>query len=444
MTVFHVERSVTFIHAADLHLGAPFKGLSGLSPEWADRLVESIPLTFQRIIDLALQDRVDFVIFAGDTFDDSKPSYGDYVLFANGMKQLDQAGIPVYCCAGNHDPLEQAQRHYGMMPPNVIVFPADRPSFACFKKEGRVAAVIAGRSFQSDAEPGARLVEGVTRDELIRYAKTQEPGLVLQPEPVTVGVLHTGLDIDPTRAPISRDDLLATGLDYWACGHIHVPMLHPFHDTRIAFSGSPQGRASGETGDHGVLEVTLEPGKPNDARFVPLAQVAWAKIVEDVSGCTTLDQVRDKIRSRQFAQNASLAPRDMVFGVRLVGATALHSSLTPAALEDMRAALNDEHPHFFIDAIVDQTIDLENRETLLAPGLFPATFVETVDSARRDAPSREAALASVRQAFNRLGIRPPADLESGLDGYLDEGEDDVLALLARDAAFAGKNGVSHG
>ena len=96
--------SITFIHAADLHLGAPFKGLRASSSLWADALLEAIPSAYRRIIDTALEKRVDFVVIAGDIFDDSRPSYADFSLFVSGLKRLDEANIPVYFVTGNHDP----------------------------------------------------------------------------------------------------------------------------------------------------------------------------------------------------------------------------------------------------------------------------------------------------------------------------------------------------
>ena len=91
-----MAQSVTFLHTADLHLGAPFKGLKSQSPRWGNIMLEAIPITFQRIIDVAIQDSVDFVIIAGDIFDGAKPSYADFALFLEGLKQLEEAGIEVF------------------------------------------------------------------------------------------------------------------------------------------------------------------------------------------------------------------------------------------------------------------------------------------------------------------------------------------------------------
>ncbi len=69
-----MARQLTFIHAADLHIGAPFRGLRALSPEWADRLCEAIPEAYDRLIDAAVSRAVDFVVIAGDVFDEASAS----------------------------------------------------------------------------------------------------------------------------------------------------------------------------------------------------------------------------------------------------------------------------------------------------------------------------------------------------------------------------------
>ena len=60
-----MARSVTFIHAADLHLGAPFHGLRSISPIWADRLAKAIPDAYRQLVETAISHQVDFVVLAG-------------------------------------------------------------------------------------------------------------------------------------------------------------------------------------------------------------------------------------------------------------------------------------------------------------------------------------------------------------------------------------------
>ena len=60
---------VKFIHCADLHLDSPFKSKSHLSPKIFEDVQKSAYESFKNIVDLALKKEVDFIIIAGDLFD---------------------------------------------------------------------------------------------------------------------------------------------------------------------------------------------------------------------------------------------------------------------------------------------------------------------------------------------------------------------------------------
>ncbi len=97
-----MPETLTFIHAADLHIGAPFRGLRALSDEWARRLVDAIPGAWDRVVEAAVSGKVDFVVVSGDIFDSVRASYRDYLRFFDGLNRLDAEGIPSYLCTGNH------------------------------------------------------------------------------------------------------------------------------------------------------------------------------------------------------------------------------------------------------------------------------------------------------------------------------------------------------
>ena len=239
--------TVTFIHAADLHLGAPFKGLRTIAPAWADILLEAIPEAFRKIIDTALDQQVDFVVFAGDIFDNSHPSYADFSLFVSGLRQLNQAGIPVYFVTGNHDPYISWDNSFAALPENAHLLGATKPEFACFERDGKPLALIGGRGYYTQSWPSEENIsEGISRETAMADLGVFAPFMI--------GILHTGLDIDVTRSPVNPKHLLKKDVDYWACGHVHQPRILPSkEDPRIVYSGCPQGRDMKEEGEHGVF-----------------------------------------------------------------------------------------------------------------------------------------------------------------------------------------------
>ena len=58
-----------FIHAADIHLDSPLRGLEAYPGAPAERLRVATRQAFDRVVDLCLEERVDFLIIAGDLFD---------------------------------------------------------------------------------------------------------------------------------------------------------------------------------------------------------------------------------------------------------------------------------------------------------------------------------------------------------------------------------------
>lgn len=421
-----MAQALRFLHAADLHLGAPFRGLRALSPEWADRLCEAIPEAYERAVDAAVAHAVDFVVIAGDVFDEAGASYADYLRFFKGIERLGAAGIPVYMCTGNHDPYAQWQQDFFALPENAMMFSADKPSFALYERDGEPLCVLGGRGYPNKVwRSDCDIAEGITRE-----AAERELGHRAQAAPFGVGVLHTGLDLDPVKAPTSRTGLLGAGFDYWALGHIHIRYLNDEANPRLVFSGCIQGRDVKETGPRGVSLVTLEEGVPNRVEFVPTARVSWERFEVNIEGCATLPEVAGEIMRSQFAVNAQSQCGEMISRVTLTGSTPLHDVLArPGVLEDMRLALNDEHGDFFVDAIIDETTRVLDREALRAEGMFPAAVLAAAQDMRAD---EDAQMAYLQEEFLSRGVAllPPSTLN--LSKLMNEAEEIALDLIVRE------------
>ncbi|MBO7701716.1 MAG: metallophosphoesterase, partial [Eggerthellaceae bacterium] len=84
-----MEQTVRILHTADLHIGAPVRGFCDLSDAWAERLQRVVVEAYDRVIDAAIKNTVDFVVLAGDAFDTAHASYGDFLHFFDGLDRLD-------------------------------------------------------------------------------------------------------------------------------------------------------------------------------------------------------------------------------------------------------------------------------------------------------------------------------------------------------------------
>ena len=90
------------LHFADLHLGVESYGhidaATGLSTRQNDILS-----SLDRVIDYALQNDIDLVLFAGDAYKSREPSQTQQREFAKRINRLSSKGLPVFLLIGNHD-----------------------------------------------------------------------------------------------------------------------------------------------------------------------------------------------------------------------------------------------------------------------------------------------------------------------------------------------------
>jgi len=92
-----------FLHAADLHLDSPLRGLEADPFAPAELIRGATRRALGRLVDLAIDEKVDFLLIAGDIYDGDWPDFGTGLFFAAQMRRLTQAGIPVFAIRGNHD-----------------------------------------------------------------------------------------------------------------------------------------------------------------------------------------------------------------------------------------------------------------------------------------------------------------------------------------------------
>jgi exonuclease SbcD len=90
------------LHFADLHLGMEnygrMDGATGLHSRLADFL-----RSFDELVEFAIDREVDLVLFAGDAYRTRDPSPTQQREFAERIRRLRAAGIPVFMLVGNHD-----------------------------------------------------------------------------------------------------------------------------------------------------------------------------------------------------------------------------------------------------------------------------------------------------------------------------------------------------
>ena len=328
-------------------------------------------------------------------------------------------------CTGNHDPYTTWQRDLFNLPGNVTMFSADKPSFALYRRDGKPVCVLGGRGYYNQTWPGdACIAEGVTR-----AAANEALGEDAASAPFGIGVIHTGLDLDPNKAPVAPAKLLRAGFDYWALGHIHRRYAVPEDNPRLAFSGCIQGRDIKETGPRGAQLVTLSEGAVPQLEFIPTASVVWQRLRVDVSDCTTLPEISDLIIRELFRANGKAHCEEMISRIALTGTTALHEVLSrPDVLEDLRKHVNDSYASFFCDTMVDETQEPRDKQALREEGLFPAVFLRVAET-QRSLPEEQ--ISFLQQEFLDRGLQMPSSCAGKVGKLSEQAEDLVLDMLSQ-------------
>ena len=90
------------LHFADLHIGVETYGRPLPERGWSTRLQDFLD-AFDVMVDHAVEEDVDAVIFAGDAYKAREPSQTHQREFASRIQRLSAAGIPTFLLVGNHD-----------------------------------------------------------------------------------------------------------------------------------------------------------------------------------------------------------------------------------------------------------------------------------------------------------------------------------------------------
>ena len=408
-----------FLHAADIHLDSPLRGLPEHDGCTAARIRGATREAFDGLVTFAIDEAVDFVVIAGDLYDGDWKDYRTGLFFVERMGRLREAGIPVYLLHGNHDYESPITRRL-QLPPNVHRFGNRTPQTFVIE---RLGVALHGRSFPQKA---------VTENLAAGYPNPL-PGFF------NIGVLHTalgGLGGHENYAPCTLAELVNRGYDYWALGHVHQSqVLH--RDPHVVFPGNLQGRHIRETGARGAMLVEVEDTRVRSTMSVPFDVVRWADLSVDVTSCARVTDVLLRIAGTL----ADAVARDsdgrlLACRVRLQGRSALHGEIVAQgeslAAEAWAAALGLGNELAWIERVAIETLPPDARQAA-ARGDALGELHRYLDEAGTD----EALLGSIRDAVQEFVAAIPAEARRDVDDPLLDAalRGDADAVTARAAEY---------
>ena len=364
--------SVKILHCADIHIGA---AESFLGARADSRRYETV-LTFERIIDTAVNAGVDVVAVAGDLFDSNT---ADARLYRPVLEKIASVpDIKVLFAAGNHDPLLSSSPFLkNKNPGNLYVFPEHDHCFTFDDIKLRAY----GRSFGNVYMQGEQSF-GIT---------PPDDGYV------NLMVLHGELtgDLSSQYNAVTAEFIKNSGMDYIALGHIHKRTEpQKSGNTYYAYCGCPEGQGFDETGEKGVYVGTV--GKSLCAlEFIPLAKRRHFHIKTDVTGLASQAEIVNKI-AEDIKNTAGSGWEENLYKIELTGGVKEGADVNTA---EIIARISEA---VYYAKVKDSTVPALDMEQIASEislkGIFVKNMLSLIENASEDEKEELAAAL-------RLGLK---------------------------------------
>lgn len=375
---------IKILHCGDLHFDTPF---SDLPKSISDIRREELKQTFSNIVTLAIKEKVNIFLLAGDLFDNLRVEKSTLEFMKNQMERLE--GIKVFIAAGNHDPYN-GNSFYSMIqwPINVYIFKENIEVIEI--KE--LNTVVYGASFKDRYVKSSNLNGFVLNSSYSNHIKL----MVLHGE---ISNQEDGNEYNP----ITLKQIGESGVDYLALGHRHsFSEFKREGNTTYAYCGCPEARGFDEIGDKGVIIGEIAQNYV-DLKFQPICKRRYISKEIDITGCFTNDEIKERI--------LSLIPKNEIeenlYKIILKGQVSEEMIIKERVLE------NNLKDYFFFVKVKDNTELKVDYKSLAGEfsikGIFLSKILNAVENSQNDEEKEILELAL------KLGIQSLSEGEVNLD-----------------------------
>lgn len=252
---------VKLLHAANVQLDVPLRGLGRLPRDVIDLLTTATLTAWDRLIDSAVTHDVDALLLTGNTFDAAAESLAADVALRQGFERLDERDIPVFVIPGRLDPLS-AWQQIPDLPENITVFDSPWDAAVDLTDRGKLLARLLPVSNITDVSPPELL-------RLQAQAKSARDA-----GSVSVGLVWDGWEGE--RLPVAdaaETERRFASLHVLCCGDQTPEHLLPVTDGQVQRQSAPQGMTPADNGPRGATLLQFDPQRQLSRRFVPLGPV---------------------------------------------------------------------------------------------------------------------------------------------------------------------------
>lgn len=373
------------LHTADVHLGARYTDLGEQAAAQRERQFAAFAAT----VDLAIAEKVDLVLIAGDLFDSNTQPRRSVDRVAHELARLVAAHIRTVIIPGTHDVYDAASvyRAYDLArlagsdgrDGLVTVLTPDRPEVhvpAC-------DVVVHGRVFATKRAPHSPLLD------LSAAADTRATW--------KVGMVHGAVAIpgktDGDEVVVTRDEIAASGLDYLALGHWHSALQGTAGSVMYAYPGAPEPVALDQDRAGKVLLVTLDDVRGRKAVAIEERQVGRTRFER-----VEVDAARVGSQPALVKELGAHADPDVVLDARIVGVRPDELDLDA---DEIEAQLRRQ---FLRIRVRDLSVPALTEGTLPSPDTIAGAFIRDVEAriAELEAADQAGDAGELRDAL-RLG-----------------------------------------
>jgi exonuclease SbcD len=374
------------IHTADVHLGARHDDLGEQAAAQRERQFAA----FKAAIDLALAEKVDLFLIAGDLFDSNVQPRRSVERVAAELKRLAGARIRTVIIPGTHDVYDKASIYRAYDLPGlagngptedlVTVLDPDHPSVHLTTCD----VVVFGRVFATKRAPHSPLRDlDASLDQTVATWR--------------IGMVHGAIAIpgktDRDEVVVTIEEIAATNLDYLALGHWHSAQTGRAGTVTYAYAGAPEAVALDQDRAGKVLLVELDERAGARTVKVEERQVGRTRFEKREIDASALASQPALVESL-----AAAADPDLVLDVRIVGVRPDELDLD---LDEIESSLA---PSFLKVRIRDASLPALTSGPLPSPDTIAGAFIRDLEAgiAELEAAGSTAEAAEQRDAL-RLG-----------------------------------------
>lgn len=252
--------------------------------------------SLDEIVDTAIAEQVDLVLFAGDAYKDRNPAPTFQREWGRRIMRLSRAGIPTLLLIGNHDLSPALNRAHALEAFDTLEVPGvrviDRPVFLGPEALGGLPLQVIALPWVSRSGLMAHLglqagkateIYGQLEERLTELVQSwlaeADPGL---PVVLTAHASVQGATYGGERTVMLGGDLVLSGslvrnprLSYVALGHIHKPQdLNEGAQPPVIYPGSIERVDFGEAKDDKFFVIAqVEKGRPTAVEWRQLAHI---------------------------------------------------------------------------------------------------------------------------------------------------------------------------